>query len=249
MTEQTPDEIKQAVVARYGESARQHAAWRDAVGANTPAAGPQSWAAGLYSQEELAALPPEISSFAIGCGNPTSIAGLKAGELVLDMGSGNGVDCFLAARLVGSSGHVTGLDISEEMLDVARRNLDLVGATNVEFRKGELESMPFQDSTFDVIISNCVVNLTPNKEAVLKEAIRVLRPGGRLRIADIVWTKAPTQEEKDELASWTGCVAALKADEYVPILTAVGFGGAELKLRQVAEQGYASAYVMAVRPW
>ena len=248
MTEQTPEEMKRAVVTRYGESARQHAAWRDATGTSTPTLGPQSWAVGLYSEEELAALPPEIYSFAIGCGNPTSIAGLKAGDMVLDMGSGNGVDCFLAARLVGSSGRVTGLDMSDDMLDVARRNVDLVGATNVEFRKGDLESMPFNDSTFDVIISNCVVNLTPNKKAALKEAFRVLRPGGRLGTADIVWTKTPTQVEKEELASWTGCLAALEAAEYIPILAAVGFVTAELKLRQVAEKGYASAYVTALRP-
>ena len=248
MTEQTPEEIKRAVVARYGESASQHAAWRDAAGPSTTTPGPESWAAGLYSDEELAALPPEILSFAIGCGNPTSIAKLKAGEVVLDMGSGNGVDCFLAARLVGSSGHVTGLDMSDDMLDVARRNVDLVGATNVEFRQGDLESMPFQDSTFDVVISNCVVNLTPDKGAVLREALRVLKPGARLCIADIVWTKTPTQVEKEELSSWTGCVAALEADEYAPILTTVGYVAAELRLRQVAEKGYASAYVRAVRP-
>ena len=248
MPELSPEEIRRAVEERYGTSARQHLEWREAAGDTLPAPGPGSWAAGLYSDDELASLPAGVASFAVGCGNPTSIAELQKSEAVLDMGSGNGIDCFLAARLVSSSGRVTGLDFSDDMVDLARRNVDLVGATNVEFRQGDLESMPFQDSTFDVIISNCVVNLTPNKEAVLREAFRVLKPGGRLRIADIVWTKAPTQAENDELANWTGCVAALEADEYAPMLTAVGFVAAELNVRQVSEIGYASAYVRAVRP-
>lgn len=249
MPQPTPDEVKQAIDERYGVSAQQHLAWREAAAAVVPAAGPESWAAGLYSDAELAFLPAGVASFAIGCGNPTSIAELQAGEAVLDMGSGNGVDCFLAARLVGRTGRVTGVDMNDDMLALASRNLELVDVNNVQFQRGDLASIPLPDASIDAVISNCVVNLTSDKRAVLGEAFRVLKSGGRLRIADIVWTKTPSQDEQDQLASWTGCVAgAMEVDEYVPLLEQVGFERAALTLRQVAEPGYASAYISADKP-
>ncbi len=246
MPQPSPDEIARAIEERYGTSARQHLAWREAVGETLPTTGPESWAANLYSDDELAFLPAGVASFAIGCGNPTSIAELKEGEAVLDMGSGNGVDCFLAARLVGSAGQVHGVDTNDDMLALASRNLELVDLTNVEFHKGDLGSIPLPDASIDAVISNCVVNLTSDKLRVLGEAFRVLKSGGRLRIADIVWTKTPSEADQQNLASWTGCVAgALEVPEYVPLLEAVGFQDAELTLRQIADQGYASAYVVA----
>ena len=249
MPRPTPDEIRRAVEERYGTSARQHLAWREAAGDTLPSAGPESWAAGLYSDDELAYLPAGVTSFAIGCGNPTSIAELREAEAVLDMGSGNGVDCFLAARLVGPAGRVVGVDMNDDMLALASRNLALVDVKNVEFQNGDLASVPLPDASFDVVISNCVVNLTPDKRSVLGEALRVLKPGGRLRIADIVWTKTPSEAEEADLAAWTGCVAgALEVDQYVPLLQAVGYERGALKLRRVAEPGYASAYVTADKP-
>ena len=246
MPQPSEDDVRRAIEERYGISARQHLAWRDAAGDVVPAATPGSWAAGLYSEDELAFLPAGVASFAIGCGNPTSVAEVREGENVLDMGSGNGVDCFLAGRIVGSAGHVVGVDMSDDMLALASRNLELVGLGNVEFRQGDLASIPLPDDSIDVVISNCVVNLTADKQAVLQEAFRVLRPGGRLRIADIVWTKTPTDSEQADLASWTSCVAgALVVDTYGPLLEQVGFRDVALRLRQVAEPGYASAYVSA----
>jgi SAM-dependent methyltransferase len=246
MPEPTPEEVEQAIEERYGVSARQHLAWREAAGETLPVTGPESWAASLYSDDELAFLPAGVASFAIGCGNPTSIAELGGGETVLDMGSGNGVDCFLAARLVGDAGRVHGVDMNGDMLALATRNLELIDLGNVDFRQGDLASLPIDDASVDVVISNCVVNLTSDKQAVLQEAFRVLKPGGRLRIADIVWTKTPTDSEQADLASWTGCVAgALEFIDYVPLLEGVDFRDAALTLRQVAEPGYASAYVSA----
>lgn len=249
MPEATPDDVKRAIDERYGTSARQHAAWREAAGETLPAAGPESWAAGLYSDDDLAFLPAGVTSFAVGCGNPTSIAELREGESVLDLGSGNGVDCFLAARLVSPSGRIIGVDMNDDMLALATRNLALVDVDNVEFKKGDLASLPLPDAAVNVVISNCVVNLTSDKRRVLDEAFRVLKPGGRLRIADIVWTKTPSEAEQQDLASWTACVAgALEVEHYVPLLQASGFQHATLKLRQVAEAGYASAYIMADKP-
>ena len=249
MPEPTADDVKRAVEERYGTSARQHAAWREAAGDTLPASGSESWAAGLYSDDDLAFLPAGVTSFAVGCGNPTSVAELREGETVLDMGSGNGVDCFLAARLVGPSGRVVGVDMNDDMLALASSNLELVDVDNVEFKKGDLASIPLSDASVDVVISNCVVNLTSDKRRVLGEAFRVLKPSGRLRIADIVWTKTPSEAEQQDLASWTACVAgALEVREYVPLLASVGFQHGALQVRQVAEPGYASAYVTADKP-
>jgi ubiquinone/menaquinone biosynthesis C-methylase UbiE len=198
----------------------------------------------------LGTLPEETTQLSLGCGNPAAIAELQPGEAVLDLGSGSGLDCFLAAQQVGQEGKVVGLDMSDDMMELARRNLKKVDATNVEFRKGEMESMPLPDDTFDVIISNCVINLSPDKDAVFRESLRVLNPGGRLRVSDIVWTRQPTEAEQSDLASWAGCVAgALQVDEYVSKLKAAGFVAVETQIKDPSEErGWASANVSARKP-
>ncbi len=262
MTERTPEEIKGAVLERYGARAREQLAKSEAIPlaaagddaccgtAEAPAAETSSWADKLYSAEELGTVPQEVSELSLGCGNPTALAELGAGEAVLDLGSGSGLDCFLAAQQVGPAGRVVGLDMSDDMLELARRNLAKVGATNVEFRKGEMEAMPLPETAFDAIISNCVINLSPDKDAVFRESFRVLKPGGRLRVSDIVWTRPPSASERDDLASWAGCIAgALELGEYVAKLKAAGFSDIATKLaEEPGERGWTSAYISARRP-
>jgi arsenite methyltransferase len=178
----------------------------------------------LYSAEELTELPDTVTGASLGCGNPTAIAELQPGEVVLDLGSGGGIDCFLAARKVGPEGRVIGLDMTPDMIKLARRNAKKVGATNVDFRYGEMEEMPLPDASVDVIISNCVINLSGDKDRVLTEAFRVLRPGGRFAVSDIVTRGALPEPARASIALWTGCVAgALDQQEYVGKLTAAGF--------------------------
>jgi arsenite methyltransferase len=176
-----------------------------------------------YSADELAAVP-EGANLGLGCGNPQAIAAMKPGEVVIDLGSGAGFDCFLAARQVGPSGHVIGIDMTHEMLKKARENAARLGATNVEFRLGELEHLPVADSTADVILSNCVINLVPDKPQVFREAFRALKPGGRLAISDVVNTKPLTPELAADRALVCGCVAgAAPALEIDAWLRAAGF--------------------------
>jgi arsenite methyltransferase len=190
----------------------------------------------LYSAQELADLPESVTDVALGCGNPTAIADLQPGEVVLDLGSGGGIDCFLAARQVGPRGRVIGLDMTPEMVKLARQNAKKVGATNVEFRYGEMEDMPLPDESVDVIISNCVINLSPDKDRVFSEAYRVLRPGGRLAVSDIV-TYGPLPEVvRSNLEAWAGCVAgALDEAVYLDKMRQVGFTQVEVTARDFAE--------------
>jgi len=262
MTERTSEEIKAAVLERYGAQAREQLAKQEGIPltpvadesccepAEAPAAETSSWADKLYSAEELGTLPEEATELSLGCGNPTAIAELRPGEAVLDLGSGSGLDCFLAAQKVGPQGRVVGLDMSDDMLELARRNLAKVDASNVEFRKGEMESMPLPEAAFDVIISNCVINLSPDKDAVLRESFRVLKPGGRLRVSDIVWTRTPTAAEQEGLESWAGCVAgALEVDEYVGKLKRAGFADIDTQMvEDPDERGWTGAYISAVKP-
>jgi SAM-dependent methyltransferase len=176
-----------------------------------------------YSEAELAAVP-DGANLGLGCGNPQAIAAMQPGEVVIDLGSGAGFDCFLAARQVGNTGHVIGVDMTHEMLKKARDNAARVGAGNVEFRLGELEHLPIADNAADVIISNCVINLVPDKEQVFREAFRVLKPGGRLAVSDIINTTPLSVELQSDPALLCGCVAgAAPAERVESWLASVGF--------------------------
>ena len=178
----------------------------------------------LYEEADRAALPEDAVSAALGCANPSALADLRQGETVLDLGSGGGVDVLLSARRVGPDGFVYGLDMTPEMLDLAERNRVAAGAENVRFLEGRIEKIPLPDDSVDVVLSNCVVNLSPDKPAVLSEAHRVLRPGGRLAIADIATRGALPAAIQQSLAAWAGCVAgAMDVDELLALLSATGY--------------------------
>lgn len=178
-----------------------------------------------YSDEELKVVP-EGSNLGLGCGNPVALASLKEGEVVLDLGSGAGFDCFLAANQVGKTGKVIGVDMTPEMLDRARENARKGNYENVEFRLGEIENLPVADNSADIIISNCVINLSPDKRRVFQEAFRVLRPGGRLMVSDIVLMKELPEEVKNSVTAYIGCLAgAVTKKEYLDAIQAAGFQG------------------------
>ena len=178
----------------------------------------------LYPEELLTVLPNDVANFSLGCGDPITLAALQPGQTVLDLGSGGGLDCFLAAKKVGESGHVIGVDMTPEMLEKARASAKRMDVTNVEFRKGYLEDLPVEDNSVDVTISNCVINLSPDKTKVFNEVFRVLRPGGKLAVSDIV-TDGPLPEAiKQSLSMWAGCVAgAVDAKDYIAMMESAGF--------------------------
>jgi len=176
-----------------------------------------------YSDKEMRAVP-EGANLGLGCGNPVALASLKEGDVVLDLGSGAGFDAFLAAQRVGEAGRVIGVDMTPEMLKRAKANVEKGGYKNVEFRLGEIEKLPIEDSFIDVIISNCVINLSPDKESVFKEAFRVLKPGGRLMVSDLVLLKDLPDVIKKSVEAYVGCLAgAIKKDEYLKFITMAGF--------------------------
>ncbi|HJU72144.1 MAG TPA: arsenite methyltransferase [Gemmatimonadaceae bacterium] len=178
----------------------------------------------LYDEAETAGLPMEAVLASLGCGNPAALAQLHAGETVLDLGSGGGIDVLLSARRVGPTGRAIGLDMTDEMLELARKNQDVAGATNVEFVKGTIEAIPLPDASVDVIISNCVINLSADKGRVLREAFRVLRPGGRFAVSDIVHRGQMPASARANADLWCGCVSgALSDSEYARLLTDAGF--------------------------
>jgi SAM-dependent methyltransferase len=180
----------------------------------------------------LANLPDTVTDISLGCGNPTAIAELQPGEVVLDLGSGGGIDCFLAAKQVGPEGQVIGLDMTPDMIKVARRNAKKMGMANVDFRYGEMEDIPLADESVDTIISNCVINLSPDKDAVFREAYRVLRPGGRMSISDMVVDGDLPEAIRGRLDAWAGCIAgALDESIYLGKIRAAGFGKVEVLSR------------------
>jgi ubiquinone/menaquinone biosynthesis C-methylase UbiE len=176
-----------------------------------------------YSREELGSVP-EDADLSLGCGNPVALASLKEGETVVDLGSGGGLDCFLAAKRVGLKGKIIGVDMTPEMLDKARRNCRKGGYKNVEFRLGEIENLPVADNTADVVISNCVINLSPEKQRVFNEAFRVLKPGGRLMISDMVLLKAISEAVKKSVLGYIGCVSGAEMkNQYLKLIENAGF--------------------------
>jgi SAM-dependent methyltransferase len=205
----------------------------------------------LYPGENLEGLEGAADA-SLGCGNPVAMADLAEGQVVLDLGSGAGLDAFLAARRVGATGKVYGLDMTDEMLDVARKNQAEAGIDNVEFLKGDLEDIPLPDASIDVIISNCVINLSPEKDRALAEAFRVLRPGGTFAVSDIVLLHPLPEDVAADVAAWTGCVAgALEANEYLQMLIDAGFRrpGIEITGRLVgAPPAVVGASITARRP-
>ena len=223
----TERDVQAAVREKYGEVAK-------SVG-NTGCCGPSSCGCGdpitsdLYSDVETGSLPAEAVAASLGCGNPTALQPLEPGQTVLDLGSGGGIDVLLAARRVGPTGKVYGLDMTDEMLALARENQHKAGATNVEFLKGAIEHIPLPDQTVDMIISNCVINLSSDTARVLREVFRVLKPGGRFAVSDIVVRCAVPADVRRSMELWVGCIAgALEEGEYVSKLYAAGFTDVEV---------------------
>lgn len=209
----------------------------------------ESFGAGLYSQAEQDELPAEALAASLGCGNPLLVADLHPGERVLDLGSGGGIDVLLSARRVGDTGYAYGVDMTDEMLDLANANAAKAGAVNVEFLKGTIEDIPMSDASVDVVISNCVINLSTDKPAVLAEMFRVLSPGGRIGISDVVAEDDVTPQQRTERGSYVGCIAgALSRTEYLDGLAAVGFVEATVEFTHEAAPGMHGAIVRAVKP-
>jgi SAM-dependent methyltransferase len=203
----------------------------------------------LYDAKDLVDIPLEAQLVSLGCGNPMTVARLREGERVLDLGSGGGIDVLLSARRVGPTGFAYGVDMTDEMLELARANAAKAGATNVEFRKGTIEDLPLDDATVDVVISNCVVNLSPDKTAVLSEVFRVLTPGGRVGISDVVAEDHLTPEQRAERGSYVGCIAgALSRQEYLDGLAAAGFVDTDVTFTHQVADGMHGALVHATKP-
>ena len=202
-----------------------------------------------YSDEELKGLPDSVMGTVAGCGNPTALADLKEGEVVLDLGSGGGIDAFLAAKKVGPKGKVIGVDMTEEMIQLAKKNAEKMKAENVEFRLGEIENLPVEDGTVDVIISNCVINLSPDKDKVFSEAFRVLKPGGRMLISDIVTQGELPSEIRENLEMWAACVAgALDEKVYLQKIMNTGFEKVEVIAKNDFMGTVSSLKVRAYKP-
>jgi SAM-dependent methyltransferase len=259
-------DIKESVRERYGRIA-------ESVSDGASCCGPSSDGdpiiSNLYAEGELAEVPLEAAMASLGCGNPVALAELKEGEVVLDLGSGGGIAVLLSAKRVGPTGKAYGLDMTDEMLGLANKNLAQSGLTNVEFLKGEIEDIPLPDNSVDVIISNCVVNLSPDKSKVLAEARRVLKPGGRFAISDIVLIKRLPEKVEKSVGAWIGCVAgALPANDYLAKLLDAGFTNPSLEItrsyggsdfggrdetltdeeKRQASSAFVSAFVRATKP-
>ncbi|MDX8148018.1 MULTISPECIES: arsenite methyltransferase [Lentzea] len=247
MSEQT--ELRETVRASYAAAAT--AVAQGGGGCCGPEAMEidENFGATLYAAADRDQLPAEAVAASLGCGNPTAVAELREGERVLDLGSGGGIDVLLSARRVGPTGKAYGLDMTDEMLALALSNADKAGATNVEFLKGNIEAIPLPGNTVDVVISNCVINLSVDKPAVFAETFRVLRPGGRIGISDVVADDHLTPAERAERGSYVGCIAgALTFTEYREGLQAAGFAGIEITPTFEAADGMHGAIVRATKP-
>ena len=224
-------EIKETVKRQYGQAAsRVKSGARSCCSASDCCGEADPITSGLYTADQTAILPEEAVLASLGCGNPTALAELSSGEIVLDLGSGGGIDVLLSARRVGPAGKAYGLDMTDEMLALAEENRKKAGIENVEFLKGEIEHIPLPDNSIDVIISNCVINLSADKDQVLAEAFRVLKPGGRFAVSDVVVRGDVPPEIRKNVELWAGCVAgALEQGQYVSKLAAAGFEGVEIE--------------------
>jgi len=230
------DSIKDAVKQKYGQAALRAREGATACCGTAPAASRRCDAitGNLYSTQEAGELPDAAVRASLGCGNPTALAELKPGETVLDLGSGGGIDVLLSARRVGPRGKAYGLDMTDEMLALARANQAAAAVANVEFLKGEIEHIPLPADAVDVIISNCVINLSADKDAVLREAFRVLKPGGRLAVSDVVVTAEVPAAIRKSMELWLGCIAgALRDRDYIDKLARAGFEGIQIEPTRV----------------
>ncbi|MFF3203793.1 arsenite methyltransferase [Streptomyces sp. NPDC002962] len=248
MNEQTTD-LRETVRRRYAAAAL------SVTEGGAACCGPQAvevdenFGSTLYAADERDALPAEAVAASLGCGNPTAVAELREGERVLDLGSGGGIDVLLSARRVGPAGKAYGLDMTEEMLSLALANARKAGATNVEFLKGDIEAIPLPADTIDVVISNCVINLSVDKPAVFAETFRVLKPGGRIGVSDVVADDALTPDRRAERGDYAGCIAgALSFAEYRAGLEAAGFGEVTITPTHSVAEGMHSAIVRATKP-
>ncbi len=231
-------EIKDRVKEKYGQAAVRAAEGQsNACCGERGSCGPETWdpiTSDLYDEQQRAGVPEEALFASLGCGNPTALARLSAGETVLDLGSGGGIDVLLSAKRVGPTGKAYGLDMTDEMLALARENQRKAGVENVEFLKGEIESIPLPDNSVDVIISNCVINLSGDKDSVLREAFRVLKPGGRFAVSDVVVRGDVPAEVKRSMEMWVGCIAgALKDSDYIAKLARAGFDDIDIGTTRV----------------
>jgi SAM-dependent methyltransferase len=239
-------DIQQAVREKYGAFAT---SVKEASG-KTGCCGPTACGCGdpitanLYSDAESSSLPADAVAASLGCGNPTALLTLEPGQIVLDLGSGGGIDVLLSAKRVGPTGKAYGLDMTDEMLALARENQRKAGATNVEFLKGTIESIPLPDNSVDVIISNCVINLSNNKDAVLREAFRVLKPGGRFAVSDVIVRGEVPADLRRNMELWVGCIAgALEEKDYAARLKAAGFADVDLEAWRVYNVADARAFL------
>jgi arsenite methyltransferase len=237
------DRIEQDVQRHYAAAAI------TAAGGAAACCGPEAQHFGSRRYDDLAGVPEAAARASLGCGNPTAVADLQAGEVVLDLGSGGGIDVLLAARRVGPTGTAYGVDFTPEMLELARSSAREAGATNVELLGGRIEAVPLPDASVDVIISNCVINLSVDKRAVFREMYRLLRLGGRVGVSDVVTEEGLTEAERAERGTYVGCIAgALSVEEYRAGLTDTGFRDVTIELTHAVGEGIYAAIVKAVKP-
>jgi arsenite methyltransferase len=239
-----PASLREVVQAKYGEAARTARDGKTASCGCGCSSSKDPITSDLYEARETAGLPAEAVLASLGCGNPTALAELKEGETVLDLGSGGGIDVLLSARRVGPTGKAYGLDMTDDMLALARENQRKAGVENVEFLKGEIEAIPLPEAAVDVIISNCVINLSADKRKVLAEAFRVLRPGGRFAVSDVVFRGEVPDAVRRSVELWIGCVAgALQETEYRNLLQEVGFEAIEVEPTRIYRAEDARAFL------
>jgi ubiquinone/menaquinone biosynthesis C-methylase UbiE len=246
--DQTRESIRESVRAKYADRARRVT---DDASAEISCCGTASSSpitSDLYGADEVALIPDDAVKASLGCGNPTALAELSPGEVVLDLGSGGGIDVLLSARRVGPTGFAYGLDMTDEMLALARKNAAEQAATNVEFLKGHIEEIPLPDNTADVVISNCVINLSADKGRVIRETFRVLKPGGRFAVSDVVAQGTIPADLRADMEAWVGCVAgALEEGEYRALLAEAGFGDVDVEVTRVYDPRQIAA--SANREW